>query len=240
MEDWDQQKLESVVNSKHLGHNVNKPTEIVCKFFLEAIENKKYGWFWECPNGGDKCKYRHALPPGYILKTKETEEERRRREEDEKENAISLEEFLETERHNLGSNLTKVTLETFNAWKTKVKKQAEEAAKESEKRKRDAFAKQKAGLRSGMTFSGRELFEFNPELAEDAGDDDGAMEAYERDEENKEGNLANDPQQSHGVEGASMEANDDDVKGKEPAVQVDEELFEDLEGLDIDDDEDDE
>jgi hypothetical protein len=73
------------------------PTKIVCKYFLDAIENSKYvstlfssislppivslhykflylqkqrfGWFWECPNGGKKCMYQHALPPGYVLKS---------------------------------------------------------------------------------------------------------------------------------------------------------------------------
>ena len=53
-------------------------------------------WFWACVNG-DSCKYRHALPPGYVLKKKETEEERREREEMEKENQITIEDFLETE-----------------------------------------------------------------------------------------------------------------------------------------------
>lgn len=41
----------------------------VCKHFLEAVEKKQYGWFWVCPNGGKECHYRHALPPGYILKS---------------------------------------------------------------------------------------------------------------------------------------------------------------------------
>lgn len=41
----------------------------VCKHFLEAVEKKQYGWFWECPNGGKDCHYRHALPPGYVLKS---------------------------------------------------------------------------------------------------------------------------------------------------------------------------
>jgi hypothetical protein len=94
MDNWDQDKLEQVVSSKM---NKNVPTDIVCKFFLEAIENQKYGWFWICPNGGDTCKYRHALPPGYVLKKKETDEERREREEMEKENQITIEDFLETE-----------------------------------------------------------------------------------------------------------------------------------------------
>lgn len=43
--------------------------EQVCKYFLEAVEKKQYGWFWACPNGGKDCHYRHALPPGYVLKS---------------------------------------------------------------------------------------------------------------------------------------------------------------------------
>ncbi|CAF4283486.1 unnamed protein product, partial [Rotaria magnacalcarata] len=35
----------------------------VCKFFLEAVENNTYGWFWTCQNGA-ACQYKHALPPG--------------------------------------------------------------------------------------------------------------------------------------------------------------------------------
>ncbi|MFS7965189.1 putative transcription factor C3H family [Helianthus anomalus] len=41
----------------------------VCKHFLNAMEKKQYGWFWVCPNGNKECHYRHALPPGYILKS---------------------------------------------------------------------------------------------------------------------------------------------------------------------------
>jgi hypothetical protein len=33
------------------------------------VEKKQYGWFWVCPNGGKECHYRHALPPGYVLKS---------------------------------------------------------------------------------------------------------------------------------------------------------------------------
>ena len=52
----------------------------------------RFGWFWECPNGGEKCQYRHALPPGFVLKS-----QRKAIEEAEKANTISLEEFLEVE-----------------------------------------------------------------------------------------------------------------------------------------------
>jgi hypothetical protein len=41
MEDWNQQKLEDAVKKKHESSNLNRPTEIVCKFFLAAIESRK-------------------------------------------------------------------------------------------------------------------------------------------------------------------------------------------------------
>lgn len=63
----------------------------ICKYFIEAIENKKYGWFWECPNGGDKCQYIHALPPGFVLKSKA------KAEEVEEEEATPMEDILEEE-----------------------------------------------------------------------------------------------------------------------------------------------
>ena len=34
-------------------------TIITCKHFLDAVEDEKYGWRWECPNNGNKCQYRH-------------------------------------------------------------------------------------------------------------------------------------------------------------------------------------
>lgn len=62
MADWDEEKLRSVVLSKH--GNPRSTTDKVCKYFIDAVENGKYGWFWQCPNGGDKCMYKHNLPPG--------------------------------------------------------------------------------------------------------------------------------------------------------------------------------
>lgn len=69
MDDWDQETLEKVIASKNADYQQNKPTDIVCKHFLDAVEKKQYGWFWVCPNGGTECRYRHALPPGYVLKS---------------------------------------------------------------------------------------------------------------------------------------------------------------------------
>lgn len=126
---------------------------------------RRYGWFWECPNG-ENCHYRHALPPGFVLKS-----QKKALEDAEKANAISLEEFLEVEvrlpsmsallgdldmaflkRHKLGSNLTPVTPESFAKWKqTRMdKKLAEEEALKKAKDEKHA-----AGKSSGM--SGRDL-----------------------------------------------------------------------------------
>lgn len=68
MDNWDEEKLRSVVLSKH--GNPRTTTDKVCKYFIEAVENQKYGWFWTCPNGGDKCMYKHSLPPGYVVFSK--------------------------------------------------------------------------------------------------------------------------------------------------------------------------
>lgn len=89
MSTWDEAKLREVVSRKG---NPKATTDIVCKHFLQAVETGKYGWFWECPDGGDKCKYRHALPPGFVLKSQKKKDE-----EDSKNQEISLEEFLEVE-----------------------------------------------------------------------------------------------------------------------------------------------
>jgi hypothetical protein len=62
MDGWDEEKLQNVILSKH--GNPKTTTDKVCKFFIGAVENGQYGWFWTCPNGGDQCKYRHSLPPG--------------------------------------------------------------------------------------------------------------------------------------------------------------------------------
>ncbi|THU89696.1 hypothetical protein K435DRAFT_728875 [Dendrothele bispora CBS 962.96] len=160
MDKWDDEKLRNVVLSK--AGNPRTTTDIVCKYFIQAIETQKYGWFWQCPNG-ENCQYRHALPPGFVLKS-----ERKAKEEAEKANVISIEEFLEVERHKLGSNLTPVTPETFAQWKkTRMdKKQAEEET--LRKVKDQAHA---AGKNSGM--SGRDLFQYNPEWFEDSDDDGG-------------------------------------------------------------------
>lgn len=114
MDQWDEEKLRSVILSKH--GNPKTTTEKVCKFFIEAVENGKYGWFWVCPNNGDKCMYRHSLPEGFVLKTKE--QQRMEREALESQPKITLEEFIETERERLDkTKLTPITVANFAEWK---------------------------------------------------------------------------------------------------------------------------
>lgn len=114
MDNWDEEKLRSVILSKH--GNPKTTTDKVCKYFIEAVENGKYGWFWICPNNGDKCMYKHSLPEGFELKTKE--QRRLEKEAADNQPKISLEEFIETERGYLDkSKLTPITIENFAEWK---------------------------------------------------------------------------------------------------------------------------
>ncbi|XP_011180134.1 zinc finger CCCH domain-containing protein 15 homolog [Zeugodacus cucurbitae] len=168
MANWDDAKLKEVVDKKHSNEKKRPTTDIICKYFLEAVEKSKYGWFWECPNG-EKCIYRHALPPGYVLKKDKKNVD--------KPSEISLVDLIERERAALGSNQTRVTLETFLAWKKrKIQEKKEKMAAEEEKKKSD-FSK---GKQFGI--SGREMFSFNPDLVDDGPMEDGdaAFDNYER------------------------------------------------------------
>jgi hypothetical protein len=159
MDKWNDEKLQQVVSKKG---NPQATTDIVCKHFIDAVEGGTYGWFWECPNGGDSCKYRHALPPGFKLKSQKKKEE-----EDAKRAEISLEEFLEVERHKLDhSKLTPLTLETFAEWKKNRVSQKEAAAQALLKAKTAQFT---AGKHVGL--SGRTMFEMDTTLLDDEDDD---------------------------------------------------------------------
>lgn len=129
MDNWDEEKLRKVILSKH--GNPKTTTEKVCKYFIDAVENDKYGWFWTCPNGGNECMYKHSLPPGFVLKTKE--QKRIERLAKESEPQITLEEFIELERTKLDrSKFTPITLQTFGEWKLKLRTKREEERKKEQ------------------------------------------------------------------------------------------------------------
>ena len=95
------------------------------------MEDGKYGWFWTCPNGGDTCKYKHSLPPGFVLKTKEQRAAEKALMDKSPLKTLTLEDFLESERHKLTGPGTPVTLESFEKWKKERldKKEAEDQAR---------------------------------------------------------------------------------------------------------------
>jgi len=211
MENWDEDKLRDVVTKKHGASN---RTDIICKYFLDAIESKKYGWFWTCPNGGDKCMYRHALPPGFVLAAKKKKEE-----EEDEEDKVPLEDQLEDERRNLKTG-TPLTLELFLKWKEDKRLAREKAA-----------AERKEKIKAGKTLmSGREAFEFNPDLV--GGDDDLAYDEMElrknKEETEKEETTTPEPE-PHGFVEDEDETNANAEKQQqaegEPGLEVDESVF---------------
>lgn len=179
MDDWDEEKLRSVVMSKH--GNPRTTTDKVCKFFIEAVENQKYGWFWSCPNGGNKCMYKHSLPPGYvflplyvclvrntnnvsrfILKTREQRAAEKALRDKSPLNTLTLEDWLDSERHKLTGTLTPVNEETFAKWK-----------KERMDKKAAEFQAQQAKEATGRTLFESGNWAEEDSEAEEGEDEDG-------------------------------------------------------------------
>ena len=103
-------------------------TIITCKNFLDAVEDDKYGWRWECPQGGVKCAYRHMLPEGYVVTSKKDREKDRKARELAEADEETLEEKIEKERAALpNEGLTPVTAESFKAWKIRRAEQKQKA-----------------------------------------------------------------------------------------------------------------
>ena len=166
MEKWDVKKLSEVVKAQEGKYKNQKPTEIICKYFLDSVENRKYGWKWVCPNGMS-CIYRflnfnfvlksliflfirHCLPPNYVLKRDIISLKN-------DDDAI-LEEILEEERSKITSEkATKITKELFLAWKENKKKKREEELEK--KRKEEA---KKTGTKGTHILSGKALFKYDP------------------------------------------------------------------------------
>lgn len=178
MESWDTEKLKSVVDQKNsTDKRRGTTTDIICNYFLKALEESKYGWFWECPNG-QNCIYRHALPQGYVLKKDKKKED--------KPSEISLVDLIETERAALGPNQTRVTLESFLLWKKrKIQEKKDKRIAEEEKKKKDYSKGKQFGI------SGREMFSFNPDLVDDGPMEDGdaAFDSYARSDDEEDSTV---------------------------------------------------
>jgi len=232
MDEWDEEKLAEVVKKKHGSEKPPNATEIICKMFLDAVENSKYGWFWECPIG-KSCKYKHALPPGFVLK-----KDRKKAEKDQE--GITIEDLIEKERAQLDtSKSTKVTLESFVAWKKKkLKEKAMAEKKDKEKKKKEL----KSGTTSGM--SGRDMFMLDPSMlghnADDEDDDGEDFDLNMREKDEDDGVKVHEIKfDAYGImdDGVddSTEVQLAKARGEDPAavggaaaaIDVDEDLFDD-------------
>nr|KAK5447037.1 Translation machinery-associated protein 46 [Exophiala xenobiotica] len=172
MDDWDEEKLRNVVKSKH--GNPRTTTDKVCKYFIQAVEDGKYGWFWTCPNGGDKCMYRHSLPPGFVLKTREQRRAEKELMDKSPLKTLTLEDFLESERHKLTGTLTPVTPESFAKWKKERldKKAAEDQARQAKE------ATGRAMFESGHWKDSEDEDSDDSEEDDDDDDDDDNKESF--------------------------------------------------------------
>jgi len=130
-----------------------------CMYFIQAVEEKKYGWFWECPNDGEQCPYYHKLPEDYQFKDEDEEELETR----------TLEEIIEDRRSKITEG-TPVNEKTFKEWKERKNK--EKAEKEEQKKKQ-----RNKDLKSGHAkLTGREIllqrYEEQKFTEEDEGEED--------------------------------------------------------------------
>jgi len=230
MDEWDEDKLAEVVAKKHGSEKPSNATDIICKEFLDAVENNKYGWFWECPVGGKNCKYKHALPPNFVLK-------KDRKKAEKETEGITIEDLIEKERAQLDSSkCTKVTLQSFVAWKKKKLREAALAEKKDQAKKKKEL---KAGTTGGM--SGRDMFMLDPSILNQHVDDDDDGEEFDliREEEEDDGVKVHEIKfDAYGimddgvddtteVQLAKARGEDPAAVGGAAAIDVDEDLFDD-------------
>ena len=187
-------------------------SNIICKFFLDAVQKRVYGWKWECPNG-EECHYKHCLPKGYVISTSKD----RMQEEMTLDEFYHLEEDIDSERERIGKAGTPVNETTFLEWKKKRDAFRAKAREAEDKKKK-----------SGMT--GIELFRKQSNLFKD---DDNA-EDVER-EENQLEEETKELVKALRTDMEMMEELDSDMKG----IKINAELFQnenldDLDGLEDD------
>ena len=198
------------------------PSNIVCKFFLDAVKKKQYGWKWECPNG-DECHYRHSLPEGYILVTAKEKQEDMTAEE-----YMNLEAQIDEERARISVNGTRVDEKSFLEWK----------------RKRDEFRKIEEAervelekkLHQKSKLTGVQLFKKQAELFKDDEDAEDLKEEQEQEKkerEKEEGNTG--PDKDQVMEGVIDKKEEEDVKEITEGlkdVKINEDLFKEDANLD--------
>lgn len=160
-------------------------TIITCKHFLDAVEDDKYGWRWECPLAGSKCQYRHMLPTGYVVVSKKEREKDKKAREAAGKDDRTLEEKIEEQRAALpNEGLTPVTKEAFFAWKERRAKEKQAALEAQLKDHELKKAEGRAKKVKGGIMNGRALFTYNPDLFKTE-DDEGPADNNTKPEEAK-------------------------------------------------------
>jgi len=156
----DQKKLDEAVKfnqNKYINPNA---TNLPCHHFLNAIAETKYGWFWVCPNGFD-CKYKHALPAGFVLQKKDDGRGEKKE--------FNVETDIDQAINDLVDKGTKMTFKLYQEWRDRRKIRK---AKEAEEKKKDDL--RQAGIKvpkKGIKImTGKSLFVFDPTLFQDDAD----------------------------------------------------------------------
>ena len=163
------------MEQRELKRSKMPKTDIVCKFFLEAIKSKIYGYKWQCPNG-DECHYKHCLPKEYIIKSLKGQIQ----DDMTFEEFHDLEEKVDAERARVAENGTKVTEKTLAEW---IEKRKKEKDKTVDKKKLELLKKLKTG---------KELFmNNNEEFKDDENADDDVYENQGNQLEDETKNLQN-------------------------------------------------
>ncbi len=76
----------------------------------------------------------------------------------------------------MGSQLTMVTEDSFLIWKKNRLLVKNDLFEKELKSKKDAVSRLKIGMKSGIRLSGKDMFDFNPDLLVDDGLDDDVMD----------------------------------------------------------------
>lgn len=233
----DQKKLEEAVKFNQNKYVNPNATTLPCHHFLNAIADQKYGWFWQCPNGYD-CKYKHALPVGFVLQKKDDGRGEKKE--------FNVETDIDQAISDLASKGTKMTYKLYLEWRERRKLRK---AKEAEQKKKDEM--KAAGIKQPKKgikiMTGKSLFVFDPNLFQDDADAAKATELVKEvdaeenaaelnignkkwEEKVKEEVIQEDPEEDkqEGDKNGTTDNNKDDgteQKADEPKVEVDEELF---------------
>lgn len=156
----DQKKLEEAVKFNQNKYVNPNATNLPCHHFLNAIADTKYGWFWMCPNGLD-CKYKHALPVGFVLQKKDDGRGEKKE--------FNVETDIDQAINDLTEKGTKMTYKLYQEWRDrrKIRKAKEADAKKKDEMKQAGIKQPKKGIK---IMTGKSLFVFDPTLFQDDAD----------------------------------------------------------------------